>query len=293
MSKVKVQGREISVSNMISNEDYISITDIAKHKDEQNPRFIVQNWMRNRNTVEFLGIWELLYNPDFNRVEFEAVKKQAGLNSFVLTPQRWIETTNAMGITSKPGRYGGTYAHKEIAFEFASWVSVEFKLYLVKEFDRLKTLEMKKTGWDIRRNLTKVNYLIHTDAIREKLIPKELSKAQSSRIYADEADVLNIALFGMTALQWKSENPEEKGNLRDNAIVAHLVCLLNLENLNAIFIKENISQAERLKRLNQIAIEQMKILSEDKRILLLEEASASIDSFQETSESHTLATEYN
>ena len=270
MNKMNVHGREIAVSNLMQNEDYISITDIAKHKDEQNPRFIVQNWMRNRNTVEFLGIWELLYNPGFNRVEFEAVRTRAGLNSFVMTPQRWIESTNAIGVVSKAGRYGGTYAHKEIAFEFASWVSVEFKLYLVKEFDRLKQTEMKQFGWDIRRNLAKVNYLIHTEAIKENLIPPELTAAQVSKIYADEADILNLALFGKTAQQWRDENPGLKGNIRDQANVAQLVCLLNLENLNSVYIAEGISQAERLKRLNQIAISQMKILTYDRRVLALE-----------------------
>ena len=269
MEKMNVHGREISVANYSKSEDFISITDIAKHRDEQNPRFIIQNWMRNRNTVEFLGIWESLYNPDFNRVEFEAVRSQAGLNSFVLTPQKWIEATGAIGIISKAGRYGGTYAHKEIAFEFASWVSVEFKLYLVKEFDRLKQEELRKFGWDIKRNLTKINYLIHTEAIKENLIPPELTPQQVSQVYASEADVLNLALFGKTARQWRDENPD-KGNMRDHANVAQLVCLLNLENINAVFISENIPQSERLLRLNKIAIGQMQILSEDNRVRALE-----------------------
>jgi len=270
MEKMNVHGREISVSHYQQSDDYISITDIAKHKDEQNPRFIIQNWMRNRNTVEFLGIWELLYNHDFNRVEFEAVRSQAGLNSFVLTPQKWIETTGAIGIISKAGRYGGTYAHKEIAFEFASWVSVEFKLYLVKEFDRLKQAELERFGWDIKRNLTKVNYLIHTEAIKEKLIPPELTPSQISHVYASEADVLNLALFGRSARQWRDENSDIKGNMRDYATVAQLVCLLNLENINAVFISENIPQPERLFRLNKIAISQMQILSDDSRVRALE-----------------------
>jgi len=274
MSKLNVHGREIAVSNVVLNEDYISITDIAKHKDEQNPRFIIQNWMRNRNTVEFLGIWELLYNPDFNRVEFEAVRSRAGLNSFVMTPQRWIESTNAIGIVSKAGRYGGTYAHKEIAFEFASWVSVEFKLYLVKEFDRLKREEAKQFGWDIKRSLTKINYLIHTEAIKKNLIPPELTAAETSKVYADEADVLNLALFGKTAKQWRSDNPKAKGNIRDYASVSQLICLLNLENLNSVLISENISQSERLRKLNSTAIGQMKILADDKRVLMLESRSS-------------------
>jgi len=196
---------------------------------------------------------------------------QAGLNSFVMTPQRWIEITNAIGITSKAGRYGGTYAHKEIAFEFASWVSVEFKLYLVKEFDRLKQAEIKQFGWDIRRSLTKVNYLIHTEAIKENLIPPELTADQVSKVYADEADILNLALFGKTARQWRGENPDLKGNIRDYANIAQLVCLLNIENLNAVLISEGMAQAERLKRLNQIAINQMKTLATDKRVLALAE----------------------
>lgn len=270
MEKMNVHGREVSVSNYSKNDDYISITDIAKHKDEANPRFIIQNWMRNRNTVEFLGIWEMLYNADFNRTEFDTFRSQAGINSFVLTPQKWIAATGAIGIVSKSGRYGGTYAHKEIAFEFASWVSVEFKLYLVKEFDRLKQAELVKFGWDIKRNLTKVNYLIHTEAIKANLIPPELTPSQISNVYASEADVLNLALFGKTARQWGDENPDIKGNMRDYATVAQLVCLLNLENINSIFISENVPQAERLLRLNKIAIGQMQILSDDNRIRTLE-----------------------
>ena len=215
---VNVQGTEITILTL-RQDDYISLTDIAKYKDEQNPRFIIQNWMRNRNTVEFLGFWELLYNPDFNRVDFEAVRAQAGLNSFVLTPQKWIETTGAVGITSKAGRYGGTYAHKEIAYEFASWVSVEFKLYLVKEFDRLKSEEVQRQSfeWNLQRTLSKINYRIHTDAIKEQIIPKEVTRAQAAFVYATEADLLNVALFGMTASEWRSSNPGKDGNMRDHA----------------------------------------------------------------------------
>ena len=246
------------------------MTDSAKLKDSDNPRYIIQNWLWNRNTIEFLGVWKSLYNPSFNRVEFDAFRSQAGLNSFVMTPQKWVESTRAIGIISKAGRYGGTYAHKEIAFEFASWISVEFKLYLVKEFERLKTEEMKQLGWDIKRNLAKINYRIHTDAIKENLIPPELSAKQISMVYASEADVLNMALFGMTAKQWRDSHPDLKGNIRDYANVSQLVCLSNLENLNAVFISEGMSQAERLANPNAIAISQMEILIQDHRIEALE-----------------------
>ena len=270
MDKLVVKGAEISVQWNSERDDFISLTDIAKLKDSDNPRYIIQNWLRNRNTIEFLGVWESLYNPSFNRVEFDAFRSQAGLNSFVMTPQKWVESTRAIGIISKAGRYGGTYAHKEIAFEFASWISVEFKLYLVKEFERLKTEEMKQLGWDIKRNLAKINYRIHTDAIKENLIPPELSAKQVSMVYASEADVLNMALFGMTAKQWRDSHPALKGNIRDYANVSQLVCLSNLENLNAVFISEGMSQAERLTKLNAIAISQMEILTQDHRIEALE-----------------------
>ena len=270
MDKLVVKGAEISVQWNSERDDFISLTDIAKLKDSDNPRYIIQNWLRNRNTIEFLGVWESLYNPSFNRVEFDAFRSQAGLNSFVMTPQKWVESTRAIGIISKAGRYGGTYAHKEIAFEFASWISVEFKLYLVKEFERLKTEEMKQLGWDIKRNLAKINYRIHTGAIKENLIPPELSAKQVSMVYASEADVLNMALFGMTAKQWRDSHPELKGNIRDYANVSQLVCLSNLENLNAVFISEGMSQAERLAKLNAIAISQMEILTQDHRIEALE-----------------------
>lgn len=270
MDKLVVKGAEISVQWNSERDDFISLTDIAKLKDSDNPRYIIQNWLRNRNTIEFLGVWESLYNPSFNRVEFDAFRSQAGLNSFVMTPQKWVKATSAIGIVSKAGRYGGTYAHKEIAFEFASWISVEFKLYLVKEFERLKTEEMKQLGWDIKRNLAKINYRIHTDAIKENLIPPELSAKQVSMVYASEADVLNMALFGMTAKQWRDSHPDLKGNIRDYANVSQLVCLSNLENLNAVFINEGMSQAERLTKLNAIAISQMEILTQDHRIEALE-----------------------
>lgn len=267
MSRIKVLSQEIAISS-IHEEDYISLTDIAKHRDADDPRFIIQNWMRTRSTVEFLGIWESLNNPGFNRVDFEAVKNEAGSNAFVMTPTKWVELTGAIGITSKAGRYGGTFAHKDIAFEFASWVSVEFKLYLIKEFQRLKEDERKTLGWDIRRNLAKINYRIHTDAIQRHLIPPTLTTKQTSLVYASEADVLNLALFGQTAAQWRDVNPQHKGNMRDEADVTQLVCLSNLENLNALFIAEGLPQSQRLERLNRIAIQQMTLLAGDERMKL-------------------------
>jgi len=269
MAKINVMNKEISFY-IVDEDDYISITDIAKYKNQKSPADIIKNWLRNRMTIEFLGIWEKLNNPEFKLVEFDQFRMQAGLNSFVLSPQKWIKSTNAIGLISKSGRYGGTYAHKDIAFEFASWISVEFKLYLIKEFQRLKDEERKQLGWDIRRNLTKINYRIHTDAIKENLIPAELSKAQISSIYASEADILNMALFGMTAAQWRDKNPDKKGNIRDYADVSQLVCLANLENLNALFINEGLPQKIRLERLNKIAIQQMKILTDGARIKRLE-----------------------
>lgn len=268
--KIQVLDEAVRVQK-IEKEDYISLTDIAKHKNPDDPRFIIQNWMRTRFTMAFLGIWERLNNPDFNRVEFEAVKNEAGSNAFVMTPSKWGELTNAIGIVSKAGRYGGTYAHKDIAFEFASWISAEFKLYLIKEFQRLKDEELKQLGWDIRRNLTKINYRIHTDAIKQNLIPEALTKQQISMVYASEADILNMALFGKTAKQWRDQNPSENGNIRDFANVSQLVCLANMENLNAHFIQEGLEQAERLHRLNQIAIQQMALLVEDRNVKRLGE----------------------
>jgi hypothetical protein len=231
---------------------------------------LIEKWLRNKNTIEFLGIWEEIYNRDFNSPEFEGIKSQAGLNRFVLSVKQWVEKTNSKGIVAKAGRYGGTYAHKDIAFEFASWISPQFKLYLIKEFQRLKDEEHKQLGWDIRRNLAKINYRIHTDAIKENLIPPELTAPQINLIYASEADVLNMALFGMTAKQWRDSHPGEKGNIRDYADVSQLVCLSNLENLNALFIQEKRPQAERLGKLNQIAIQQMRLLIGDTGVKRLE-----------------------
>jgi hypothetical protein len=269
MAKIKVKGSEIAVFTR-NEADYICLTDIARYKNPDRTDDLIRNWLRNRNTIEFLGIWEQLNNPAFNPVEFDGFRKQAGLNSFTLTPGQWIDRTNAIGIISKPGRYGGTYAHKDIAFEFASWVSVEFKLYLIKEFQRLKDEELKQLGWDIRRNLAKINYRIHTDAIKENLVPPELSASQTNLVYASEADVLNMALFGMTAKNWRDRNPSKKGNIRDEADVSQLVCLSNLENLNALFIRENLPQAHRLRKLNQIAIHQMRLLTDNANVKRLE-----------------------
>ncbi len=268
-TKINVQGSDITIYKNVE-EDYISLTDIAKHKTNDTSA-VIGNWMRNRNTIEFLGIWETLYNPNFKPLEFEGFRNQAGLNAFTLSPQKWVNTTNAIGFIVKSGRYGGTFAHKDIAFKFASWISVEFELYIVKEFQRLKEEEQKQLGWSAKRELAKINYRIHTDAIKENLIPCDLTPQQISYVYANEADVLNMALFGKTAKQWRSENPEQKGNIRDYANVSQLVCLANLENLNAVFINEGMTQPDRLLKLNQIAISQMKILLTDNNLKRLEE----------------------
>ncbi|HSW60854.1 MAG TPA: KilA-N domain-containing protein [bacterium] len=262
-----VQGKEIAVIAQ-NNEDYISLTDMVK--GIENGLALIEKWLRNKNTIEFIGIWEEMYNSDFNSPEFEGIRNQAGFNRFVLSVKQWVEKTNSKSIIAKAGRYGGTYAHKDIAFEFAAWISPQFKLYLIKEFQRLKEEELKQLGWDIKRNLAKINYRIHTDAIKENLIPAELTKKQVNIIYATEADVLNMALFGMTAKQWREKNPEEKGNIRDYAEISQLVCLSNLENLNAHFIEEGLAQSERLAKLNKIAIHQMKLLTESRSIKKLE-----------------------
>ena len=252
---------DVVIKTMAKNGiDYLCITDIAKKKNADDPNGVISNWMRNRNTVEFLGIWEALHNPHFNPLEFEGFRKEAGLNAFTLSPSRWIEATNAIGIISQPGRYGGTYAQTDIAFEFTSWISVEFRLYLVMEFQRLKAKEQELLGWTAKRELSKINYHIHTDAIKSHLIPEEITPAQASIIYAEEADVLNMAMFGKTAKQWREANPDLKGNIRDYATINELICLSNMENINAVLINDGVPQGERLIKLNQIAIQQMRIL---------------------------------
>lgn len=259
--KIEARGREITILK-IDQEDFLSLTDIARHKDSKHTDTIIHNWMRNRNTIELLGFWESIYNPHFKPLEFEGFRKQAGLNSFVMTSKRWIETTNAIGIISKSGRYGGTFAHRDIAFEFASWISIEFKLYIIKEFQRLKADEHDRLQleWNLQRTLAKVNYHIHTDAIREYLIPKELTKTQITIVYANEADLLNVALFGLTAKQWRDENSDLDGNIRDFATIEQLVVLSNLESINAMLIQQGVKQSDRLIQLNRIAISQMKSL---------------------------------
>ena len=267
MAKINVQQTDVTILKI--NEDaYISLTDIAKFKSD-DPAAVIANWMRNRNTIEYLGIWETLYNPDFKPLEFEGFKTQAGLNAFTLSPQKWIDATNASGMISKSGRYGGTFAHKDIAFKFAAWISIEFELYFIKEFQRLKEEEQKQLGWSAKRELAKINYHIHTDAIKQNLVPAELTPQQINYVYANEADVLNVALFGVTAKQWRDANPDLKGNIRDYAGINELICLSNMENLNAVFINEKMPQSERLVKLNQIAIQQMNVLQEvEKRKLL-------------------------
>jgi hypothetical protein len=265
-SLVEVQGTAVTILSG-PGEDYISLTDIAKHKEPDRTDHVIQNWMRNRNTIEFLGVWERLNNADFNPLEFEGFRNRAGLNSFVLTPRQWIESTHAIGLTSMAGRYGGTYAHKDIAFEFASWISVEFKLYLIKEFQRLKVDENRRLSlaWNLNRTLSKLNYRIHTDAIKAHLIPSVVTPAQAAITYANEADLLNVALFGHTAQQWRAANPKLDGNMREYATIEQLLVLANIEGMNAEFIHMNLPQGERLKRLNEIAIRQMTTLTASSR----------------------------
>ena len=259
--KINVQGISVVVYED-NKEDYISLTDLARHRDEERSDYILQNWMRNRSTIEFIGLWEKFNNSNFNSIEFDGIKNMAGSNSFSLTPKRWIETTKAIGIISKTGRYGGTFAHKDIAFEFATWLSAEFKFYLIKEFQRLKDEEsnIKNLEWNLQRTISKINYKIHTDAIKKNLIPITIAPAQKNFIYADEADVLNIALFSKTAKQWRDENPDYKGNIRDEASIEQLVVLSNLESINAMLIQQGVSQSERLQTLNTLAISQMQSL---------------------------------
>ena len=273
MAKITVQDTEISVIN-VEELDYISLTDMAGAKEnDSRAADIIKNWLRNRYTIEFLGTWEMIHNPNFKVVEFDHFKKEAGLHTFVLSCNEWIEKTNAIGIIVKKGRYGGTYAHKDIAFEFGSAISVPFKLYLIEEFQRLKAEEQKQLGWSAKRELAKINYRIHTDAIKQNLIPTELTPQQKSFIYADEGDLLNVAMFGKTAKQWRDENPALKGNIRDYATINQLICLSNMENLNAVFINDGLPQSERLEKLNKISIQQMKVLEniEDKVLLTNEE----------------------
>ena len=256
MAKITVQNTDISVVKY-NEEDYISLTDMARSQLQEH---IIFRWLSLKSTIEYLGEWEMLYNPDFNCTEFGTIKNAAGSNNFVLSVKTWIERTGAIGIRSKAGRYGGTYAHRDIAYHFGMWISPKFQLLLVKEYQRLKTEEQRLLGWSAKRELSKINYRIHTDAIKQNLIPMEVTPMQASIIYANEADVLNVAMFGMTAKQWREANPEQKGNIRDYATINELICLSNMENLNAVFIEQNMTQRERLVKLNQIAIHQMSIL---------------------------------
>ena len=272
--KITVQGTEITLFFKPDGKDYISLTDIAKYRNSTEPFSVINNWMRTRSAIEFIGLWELLNNPDFKPVEFDRFKMEAGSNYFVLSPQRWTEATAAIGIISKSGRYGGTYAHEDIAFEFASWISAEFKLYLVTEFKRLKRDEQQRLSlkWNLQRTLAKVNYRIHTDAIKSHIIPPTITKAQVNIIYASEVDLLNVALFGKTAQQWRTENTNAKGNIRDDATLEQLVVLSNLESINALLIRQELPQGERLIQLNQVAIIQLKSLFENSHIQKLSEA---------------------
>ncbi len=259
---IDVQGTVVSILSE-KQEDYICLTDIARHKDAFRTDYLISNWLRNRNTIEFLGIWEQLYNPSFNPIEFDGIRTQTGLNSFILTAKQWVEKTGAIGLISKAGRYGGTYAHRDIAFEFASWISVEFKIYLIKEFQRLKDDENRRLSlaWNLNRTLSKLNYRIHTDAIKANLIPPEITPAQAAITYASEADLLNVALFGLTAKQWRDANPKLDGNMRDHATIEQLLVLANLESLNAEFILIQLTATARLLKLNAIAIRQMSTLT--------------------------------
>lgn len=265
MAKAKtITVKDTEIKTMkLGGRDYVCITDIAKQKNPIEPKDVVKNWMRTRNTLEYLGLWEKLNNPNFKGVEFDPLLQVAGTNAFTMSPSRWIELTNAIGLVTKNGANGGTFAQYDIALKFASWVSVEFELYLIREFQRLKAEEQAQIGWSAKRELSKINYRIHTDAIKKNLIPEEVTAAQSSIIYAEEADVLNVAMFGMTAKQWREANPELKGNIRDYATVNELICLSNMENLNAVFIDQGMAQGERLIKLNQIAIQQMRVLEDD------------------------------
>jgi len=268
---MNVKGTEITFYSQ-GIDDYISLTDIARSRNNVEPFAVINNWMRSRSTIEFIGLWEKLCNPDFKPLDFERFKNEAGSNYFVLSPQRWIESTNAVGITSKSGRYGGTFAHKDIAFEFATWISSEFKIYLIVEFQRLKDDESNrlKLDWNLQRMLAKVNYHIHTDAIKENLIPPELTRQQTNFVYANEADMLNMALFGKTAQEWRRENPDKEGNIRDHASIEQLVVLSNMESINAVLIHQLLLQSDRLIQLNRIAISQMKSLTDNRNLKKLQ-----------------------
>lgn len=265
--KINVQGFDIVLYEDNSN-DYISLTDIARFKNPAEPKDVVKNWMRSRTTIEFLGLWEQLNNPDFKGVEFDSFLYEAGSNSFTLSPSKWVETTNAKGVVSRQGKNGGTFAHKDIAFEFASWISASFKLYLIKEIQRLKDDENNRLNleWNLQRTISKINYGIHTDAIKENLIPKEITKQQAGFVYANEADLLNVALFGITAKDWRDNNTDNSGNIRDYATLEQLVVLSNMESINALLIRQGIAQNERLIQLNKVAITQMKSLTESNAI---------------------------
>ena len=268
MAKVKsdtlhVKGVDVGIYTEDYRNEYISLTDIARYRNNDDPRFAIQNWMRNRNTIEFLGLWESLHNPNFNRVQFDTFRTEAGLNRFVMTPSKWVEHTAAIGIVSKAGRYGGTYAHSDIAMEFASWISAEFKLYLMKDYRRLKFDENSRLSlsWNLNREISKLNYRVHTDAIQQNLLPPDLTREQQSFVYADEADMLNVALFGMTAAQWRAQNQGRKGNIRDYASLQQLLVLSNMESYNALLIEQKLPQSERLQMLRQMAVRQLQVLS--------------------------------
>ena len=267
-SKLHAKDTEIEVVSAPEKDDYISLTDIAKYKNSEFPADVIKNWLRVRSTIEFLGLWEQFHNENFKLVEFDQFKNEAGSNSFVLSPQKWIESTNAIGIVSKSGRYGGTFAHKDIAFEFASWISPEFKLYIIQDYQRLKSDENHRYAldWSVKRLLSKANYKIHTDAIKTNLIPPDISMRMQGFIYASEADLLNIALFGKTAKQWRDENPDKKGNIRDYATIEQLLVLANLENANALLIEQGLSENERVCKLNQMAISQLTTLTDARAV---------------------------
>jgi hypothetical protein len=260
---IHAKGVDITIYTEDFQNEFISLTDIARYKSDE-PFIVINNWMRGKDTIEFLGLWEQLHNPDFKPIEFDRFRKEAGYNAFTLSPQKWIENTNAIGIVSKSGRYGGTFAHSDIAFEFASWISAEFKLYIIKDYKRLKNDESSKLslGWNLNREISKLNYRIHTDAIKENLIPPELTPYQISITYASEADVLNVALFGITAKQWRDENPDKSGNIRDYASLNQLLVLANMESYNAILIEQGKPQPERLQLLNKLAIRQLEKIEE-------------------------------